>query len=265
MQIPSLVLCEFDETGVADLETFSPFCLKVIRALRKAGLPYVSRRGMGPYAFRSLNPALQLPILLVDDEPIADSTRILRKIRELAPEAFPGDAASRGEAHLWEELGDTHLNGFVVAARWADATNWPSVRKAYFGAAPWFVRSFIVPRVRAGVLRNLYARDVLRAGEEACWEALSVTLDALEQRAPERGFWLASGFSSADVSLAAQLESLRTHLTPQQATLVAARPRLARWLDRVDAATRRSDRRALVWDASWPAALPAPRYGAQLV
>jgi glutathione S-transferase len=255
MKTPSLVLCEFEETGLAGIDSFSPFCLKAIRALRAAGLPYVSRRGMGPHAFRALNPAGQLPILLVDDVPIADSTRIVRKIRELVPDAFPGDAAHRGESHLWEELADTHLNGFVVAARWADGANWPTVRQAYFGGAPWLVRKLVAPRLRATVLRALHARDVWRSGEQACWDAFQATLDALDERAPEHGFWLASGFSTADVALAAQLDSLTTPLTPRQATLVSARPRLSRWLDRVDAETRRGPRRALAFGVARPAAL----------
>jgi glutathione S-transferase len=263
MKIPSLVLCEFTETGLAGVDSFSPFCLKVIRALRAAGLPYVSRRGMGPHAFRALNPAGQLPILLVDDVPMADSTRIVRKVRELVPDAFPGDGQARGESHLWEELADTHLNGFVVAARWADAANWPTVRQAYFGAAPWFVRSFIVPRIRARVLGALHARDVWRAGEDACWDAFQETLDALEERAPEQGFWLEAGLSTADIALAAQLDSLATPLTPRQATLVAARPRLARWLDRVDAATRRGPQPALAFDGSRPRAFAAPTLRAE--
>ncbi len=254
MKIPVLVLCEFPEAGIAGVDSFSPFCAKVIRALRAAGLPYASRRAPGPHAFKALNPTGQLPILLVDDVPICDSTRILRKIRALAPDAFPGDLEARGESHLWEELADTHLNGFLVAARWADGENWPSVKRAYFGAAPWFVQAIVAPLLRAKVVRGLHARDVWRAGEEACWEALGVTLDALEERAPERGFWLDAGFSTADIALSAQLDSLRTPLTPQQATLVAARPRLASWLDRVDAETRRGPRRALAFE---PPRVPA--------
>ncbi len=257
MKTPSLVLCEFTETGVTGIDSFSPFCLKVIRALRAAGLPYVSRRGVGPHAFRALNPVGQLPILLVDDVPVADSTRILAKIREIVPAAFPGDVHARGESHLWEELADTHLNGFLVASRWADDANWPTVRRAYFGAAPWFVRTFIAPRLRSNVLRALHGRDVWRAGEEACWEQFQVTLDALEERAPEQGFWLEAGFSTADIALAAQLEGFTTPLTPRQATLVAARPRLARWLARVDAETRRGPRRAVAFEASPPRASAA--------
>src|SRR5262249_31621588 len=183
----------------------------------------------------------QVPVLLLDDLPIADSTRIVAKIRELAPEAFPEEVPGtlrRAEAHLWEEFADTHLNGFLVAARWADERNWPRVREAYFARAPWFVRTLIVPRIRARVLRALEARDVWRTGAEACWASFVATLDSLEARAPDTGFWLGSSLSTADIALFAQIDAHRTELTVWQAREIQLRPRLTRWLDRVDAATR---------------------------
>ncbi len=233
---PDLVLCELSETGLAGVDSYSPFCLKVTRALRAAGLRYVSRRSERPGTFSALNPTGQVPILLVDDQPVADSTRIVAKICELAPLAFP--KSSRHEAFLWEEFADTHLNGFLVAARWADPRNWPNVRDAYFRGAPWLVRAIIAPRIRARVVRALVSRDVWRAGPDACWASFTATLDALDARAPESGFWLGDALSCGDIAIFAQLHSLRTPLTPWQASEVSARGRLVRYLDRVDAATR---------------------------
>jgi glutathione S-transferase len=238
---PDLVLCEFTETGMDGVDSFSPFCTKIIRALRAARLRYVSRRAADPGAFRALNPSGQVPILLVYDAPVCDSTRILARIRAMVPHAFPADARdarARGEALLWEELADTHLNGFLVAARWADERNWPAVRAAYFRAAPWPVRALVAPRIRARVVAGLRARDVWRGGPEACWSSLRATLDALEQRAPEGGFWLGDELSTADVSLFGQLDAFRTALTPWQRGEVEQRARLNAWLDRVDSATR---------------------------
>src|SRR6202034_4731154 len=100
--------------------------------------------------------------------PVADSTRILRQIEQLAgPIGGELDPRSRAEAWLWEDFADTSLNGFLVAARWADERNWPVVRGAYFGGAPWFVKALVAPRVRSQVVRGLVARDVWRAGAEA--------------------------------------------------------------------------------------------------
>ncbi|HEX9102828.1 MAG TPA: glutathione S-transferase N-terminal domain-containing protein, partial [Polyangia bacterium] len=132
MSTPQLVLCELADTGLPGFESFSPFCLKTHRALAIARLPYTRRHGARPDPFRRYNPARQVPVLLVDGEPVADSTEILRRIVALRPGALAADP----EAWLWEELADTALYGFVVASRWADDRNWPLTRAAYFAGMP---------------------------------------------------------------------------------------------------------------------------------
>lgn len=239
MQVNELVLCELQDTGRPELESFSPFCVKVHRALRAAGLRYERRHADRPDTYRDYNPAGQVPVLLVDGAPVFDSTRILARIEELGGRSLlPADPRLRAEALLWEELADTALNGFLVAARWADARNWPVTRAAYFAAMPAPVRAIIPALLRRGVVRTLVARDVWRAGPEACWRRFELMLDALEARAPERGFWIGEGLGVADVAMFGQLQGLRTELTAWQMQCVQARPRLTAWLDRVDAATR---------------------------
>ena len=242
---PKILLCELGETTIEGLQSYSPFCLKVHRALTLSGLDYASRRGQ-PSSFRHLNAAAQVPVLLVDDEVVTDSTRILARIDQLSvetggPTLLPRDARARAEAWLWEDHADRALSGYVVAARWADARNWPLVREAYFRGAPWFVRAIIAPRIRSRVLAGLVARDVLRAGEKALWDDYRRCLDHLEARAPLEGFWVSSEAPSvADIGLFGMLQSLRTPLTQAQAREIVLRPALTDWLDRVDAATFRA-------------------------
>ena len=234
-----LVLCELADASGSGLETYSPFCLKAHRALRAAGLPYERRHGSRPGDFAKENPLGQVPVLLVDGEPVADSTQIVRRIEELAgPIGGETDPKTRAEAWLWEELADTALNGFLVAARWADDRNWPAVRAAYWGEAPWFVGALIAPRLRAKVVKGLVARDVWRAGAEACWDRFLTTLEHLDARAPRSGFWMGERLTVADIALFAQLQSLRTRLTRWQSHAIVQRGALTSWLDRVDAATR---------------------------
>jgi glutathione S-transferase len=230
----NIVLCEVGPTGVPGLESWSPFCLKVHRALRTAGLPYESRHGRMPSDFEHLNPAGQVPVLLVDDVPIYDSTRIIEKILELAPTCL----AVSAEAWLWEDWADRALNGYVVASRWADPKNWPLLRDMYFGEAPWLVRSFVAPAVRRRVMKALEARDFLLHGEAVLVADFRRILDHLDARAPGAGFWLGDALSIADIGLFAQLQSLRTQLTAAQAREIELRPRLVDYLDRVDSATR---------------------------
>jgi glutathione S-transferase len=169
----------------------------------------------------------------------SDSTRILEVAQELAGRQLDAglDARALGEAWLWEELGDTALNGFLVAARWADDRNWPSTKEAYFGAMAWPVALFVPDSLRGGVKKNLVARDVWRAGPDACWSRFQTILDRLEARTPERGFWMGKTLGVADLGLFPQLHGLRTSLTPWQDGEVAKRQRLSAYLDRVHDAT----------------------------
>ncbi len=144
----------------------------------------------------------------------------------------------RGREDLFRHyLADTALNGFLVAARWADEDNWPRTEAAYFGAMPTPLRWILPGRLRAGVLKILVARDIWRAGPAACWARYEQLLDSLDARAPLDGFWIGPKLGVADVALFAQLHGLRTRVTPGQRASIAARPRLSAWLDRVDAAT----------------------------
>jgi glutathione S-transferase len=237
--VPSLVLCELQDTGIPSHESYSPFCLKVHRALRAAGLPYARRHADRPDAYRALNRSGQVPVLLVGDEPVFDSTRIVARIERLAPEAFgPLDARTQAEARLWEDLADTSLNGFLVASRWADERNWPGVREAYFSGIPAVLRGLVTRKLRAGVMRALEARDVWRHGPEACWQRFEDALDQLELRAPRQGFWLTDRLTVADFALFGQLHSLRLPLTAWQSSRIAAHPALSAYLDRVNAQTR---------------------------
>jgi glutathione S-transferase len=239
---PKIVLCELGETGVDGLESYSPFCLKVHRGLRAAGLAYSSRHYPHPAALRPLNPAGQAPVLLVDDEVVPDSTAILARVERMVPGSLqPRDATLRAEAWIWEDWADRGLNGFLLAARWLDEENWPLVRAAYFGGVPRVLRALVASNVRRKVLRGLAARDVTRHGRTALWNDYRRVLDRLEERAPAKGFWLGTeSITLADVALFAQLRSLQTPLTASQARELAQRTALSRWLDRVDEATRRS-------------------------
>lgn len=234
MEVPvtALVLCELAPAERFGVPSLSPFCAKVHRALAVARLPYERRHGAHPGVFKPHNPTGQVPVLLEGDRAIADSTPIVRRIVELAPGALD----TSPEQWLWEELADTSLNGFLVAARWADEDNWPAVSAAYFEGMPWLVRQLVPRKIRKRVLGGLHARDVWRAGPEACWSRLEGLLDQLDARAPERGYWCGDRIGVGDVALWAQLRSLRTPLTPRQSDSVGRRTRLAGWMERVEAA-----------------------------
>lgn len=237
MTSPKLVLCELPDPNLAGFESYSPFCLKVHRALRLCGLPYERLFATDPGAFKQHNPAAQVPVLLVGDEPVADSTRILTRLDAISGGALSQglDARGRAEAFLWEEMADGVLGKFLVAARWIDENNWPRTRAAYFAGMPGVVRAVVPALIRRRIRRGL-SRDVIRPDLRTAWADFQAILGSLEERAPAHGFWLGDSPSRADVALFAQLHSFRTPLTLEQSGWVAAHPRLSAWLGRVDAA-----------------------------
>ncbi|XXF76098.1 glutathione S-transferase family protein [Myxococcaceae bacterium GXIMD 01537] len=239
MAPPKLVLCEVPTPADAPVESYSPFCLKVHRGLKYLGLPYERRAGL-PGAFKKHYSTGQVPVLVIDEkEGVGDSTDILRRLEEVAGRRFldSNDPKLAAEALLWEELADTSLAGFVIASRFADERNWPRARAVFLAPIPAPLRGPAGAWLRRGMLKLLVMRDVWRAGPEACWRRFTEQLDQLEARAPESGFWLGP-FSQADLGIFSMLHSLRLDLTPWQRDQIAQRPRLSRYLDRVDAATR---------------------------
>jgi glutathione S-transferase len=235
-----LVLCDFPaKTEVEGWNSFSPFVLEVARALALAKLPF-EHRHLDIMKVKEVNPLGQLPVLLVDDEKVADSTRILHRIEELAPGSMSGglDARALAEAWLWEEFADTALYPYVLATRWADDRGWPVPRAAFFGGIPLPVRGLVANLVRRSTMKKLVGRDFTRGGLEACYARMYRVIDQLDARAPESGFWLGERPSVADIGLFAQLHSLRLPSVPFQAEEMKKRARLSRYLDRVDAATR---------------------------
>ncbi len=233
--LPALTLHELADAGGHGVPSLSPFCLKVHLALGVLGLPYARAHGPFPAHWKALDATGQVPVLVIDQTPIGDSTAIVGRLRALAPDALNRgfNAAVEGEALLLEEFADSELNGFLVAARWLDDDNWPRTRAAYFEGMPKPLTLVIPTMARRRVRQSLHARDVWRRGPAVCWQRLETVLDALDARAPDNGFWFGEQVSTGDIAIAAQLKSLQTALTPRQSAAVAQRRRLAAWVDRV--------------------------------
>lgn len=247
MSIPAITLYEFQtappsRAEAIGVETYLPFCLKVRRALNWLQLPYRVERLAGPAQIKRFNPLGQAPALTLGEQAFGDSTLIIERVSAVASRPLDHglSASEAAEALLWEELADTTLNGFLAAARWADDDNWPNTRAAVFGTMPKLVAALVLPKLRATVMRRLIARDIWRAGPDACWQRFEKLLDQLDSRAPTTNYWIGSCLTVADLALFAQLRSLQCGLTGRQARSLERRSRLSEYLSRVDDATQRS-------------------------
>ncbi len=235
---PELILCEVGETGIDGLESYSMFCIKVHRALRLVDMTPIRRHGQIE-DYKDINPAEQVPVLLIDGTPVPDSTDICQALDDLSGGGtlLPSDPGERAAAQIWEELADTTINGYVIASRWADDRNWPKVLDTFFEMVPAPARTEVAERVRRGVINALWARNIWRPGAGECWRRFGDLLDQLEELAPEAGYWTGDTINVADIAIFAQLHSLRIDLTPWQRNMVEQRGRLTAYLDRVNLRT----------------------------
>jgi len=236
-QSSELRLLDFQaETGLDGWESFSPFVIKVSRALRLAKLPFTHER-IAFQRIRKFNPAGQLPVLMLGSEALPGSPEIFERIEQLAPGSLSAglDAQAHAEARIWEEFGDRVLYPYLLAVRWVDERGWPTPRAAFFGRMPF---TLLAPFVRRKTIQRLAASDFTRGGLARCYARLERVLDDLAARAPLSGFWLGPQPTRSDLSLFAQLHALRLPAVAFAAELVRQRPRLDAYLDRVDAATR---------------------------
>ncbi len=231
-----LTLCEL---GVADsdlLDTYSPFTQKIRTALDFHELPFESERRANPNAYRDINPLGQVPVLRADDEVVFDSTEILHFLEEHSTKSLvPDDPTDAALAWIMEEFADTTLNGYLVAARWADDDNWPAVRDAFFGDAPAAVRTLVANYLRRSIVKSLEGRDVWKGGRGLMRRRFYRLLLQLEKAAPESGFWIGDQLTVADVAIFGQLHSLRWELTPWYKNVIERQAKLSRYLDRIHA------------------------------
>ena len=232
------MLCELgpDTHG---LESLSPFCVKIHRALKFHGLSYERRYALRPSDHKKYNPMGQVPVLLIDSKPVPDSTAILQALEGLSSKSLlPKDPRQRAAAWLWEDYADRVLGYYVFAARWFDDRNWAALADEQFRTLPPLLKPWLPKVFRRRILKRMSHMEFIRAGQDGCWEMFRQHLDKLEDRVPDSGFWIGDEMTVADIGLFGILHCLRSELSPWQMNEINRRSRMRAWLDRIDVMTR---------------------------
>lgn len=217
----------------------SPFVEKVARALQLKAVDFEVVDVRGPNDLRRWNPTTgKMPVLEVGGMKLFDSTLILRRLDEIVPSpplvSVHADVAAK--QRFIEDWSDESLYWYVMALRWN-----PQNAKATVAQIAAFVPAPLRPV--AGVLFNWQiggqarAQGLARLPMEIVLDELGRRLDELCVFLGDEPFFFSESPSVADLAVFAQLATLRSGPTPQGARLLDARPALAAFFDRVDAAT----------------------------
>jgi glutathione S-transferase len=193
---------------------FSHFNEKVRWALDWKRLPHVRRSllpGLHIPRVVWLTGQKQVPLLQLDGQTVADSTRIIAALERYRPDPplYPGDGADRRRALELEDFFDVELGPHVRRAFFHVLLPETDYAAAAFavGAGEWARRGY---RAAFPVIRALMKADMRidAAGAELGWIKVSAALDRLERELEPSGYLVGDRFSVADLAAAALLSPI---------------------------------------------------------
>ncbi len=236
--MPDITLYQF--AGLEGLESGSPFCIKVHRALCAKGLAYAVRNVGSPAEMKRINPGRsKVPVLEYDGELTCDSTAIFALLEDRHPEPplLPADTAARARVQLLEDWADEALYWFPVYLRWQDDENFKVLVKAFFSKLPPPMKWFVPGIVRKGVLKQLRGQGLGLENQERVLQLLEGHCRMLEGLLGEDDYLCGDALTAADLAVFGPLVALRAKVTPQGRKLLGEHPRLLDWMKTVDEAT----------------------------
>ncbi len=234
MVSPRLTLVQYP--GLDRGTTLSPFCAKVHMALVRKRLPYEVLDLSAPWQVKRYNPRGRVPILVLDDVRIADSTDILTELDRRFPDPplAPRDPRDATLAKLIEDWADEVLYFYGVYLRWCVPANVARMREVAFGRLPRLVR-WVVPALAVREVRRRARGQGVGLKDQATVEReFAECLDAIESLLVG-GSWLAGPEPSrADLAVGSIVDQLRiARLTPDVARRIEARSRILSWVERL--------------------------------
>lgn len=206
----------------------APFTEKCRRGLAYKGIEYQFREPQGRDDYARWSPKTGLlPVMRVDEELVSDSTNILLKLDELAPDPpllSPDPVAAEQQRNLEEWADESFLYYFMQWQRLAASR----------------------PDEALGATRSSPARRLgawLRAGgtwerpETAILRGINDRLDDLVKLLGARSFFYADELSMADLAVYGMLYTVGLGAIPGAAPLIPSRPTLVQLMQRIEERT----------------------------
>jgi glutathione S-transferase len=228
-------------TGKLILHQFqvSPFAAKVRRTLYFKGIPFevvnyaVADAGK---IRKTISPSGKTPVLDCGDERIVDSTTILRYLERHFPEPalLPSDSTDRALVHIIEDWADESLFFYDLTMRgWPNNVDWlkRDVLSHDRGVAAWLMGR-LVPKF---VTKTSQAQGVGRKDRATVCAEMEAHFDALGDLLGESDWLVGRQLTLADIAVASMCTVLER--AEEAAQMMAVRPAVRAWRERVDAAT----------------------------
>lgn len=208
----------------------SPFCLKIRALLDWKGVPFRRRRvGLAEiFGLRRRGTTGKVPALELDGTLISDSTEIALAVDERWPEppAVPRDGRKRAECMALEDWADEWLYWLGIYYQWQDPAGRRRVPAAFGRSVSGRATALVYARL---IQQQLRGQGLGRKTEPQVRRDLERALDTVTGLLEPGPWLLGDGPYLCDFAVASQV--LYVSRTPVGGPAVAARPRLAAYLE----------------------------------
>ena len=212
--------------------TATPFGVKALILLQMAGVEHRTVYQDDPRKA----PKGKLPLIVDDGETVADSTFIRHHLeRKYGVDLDAGlSAEARAIPLAFRRLAEESLYWSIVAARWVDQANWPTLRDRIFQPIPKLVRPLIAGHIRKSLLRDMRGHG---AGRHTLAEQYQIGVDnlrAISDWLGDKPYMHGPEPTAVDASIGAFVASVvgEPFDTPIRKAARAA-PNLAAYADRI--------------------------------
>ena len=214
---------------------------KVQGALALKKIEYELIVPAGPGEFKKWNPQTRkMPVLDIEGEKLYDSSFICAELEARYPEPplWSADPVARASQRLLEDWADESLYWSLVALRFTKK-NTPATLEQISAGAPKLIRPVIGRILRRQIGGQVHSQGMGRLPVHVVVRELGHRLDDLLVQLGDRPFFHGDSPSIADLAVASELESGLSGPTPEIEVLVADRPALGSYLQRMRAAISR--------------------------
>lgn len=223
----------------------SPYCDKVRRILAVKGLAYtlkeVSIADAVAGKHKRISPTGKLPALELDGRVIVDSTDIAYALeaKAPAPPLIPADPREKALMHVIEDWADESLYFYEIAIRCGFPEN-AAQRGLDLTAHDTGPFKGMLAKIAPGaVMKQAEAQGIGRKDKDTILRETERHLEAIEGLLGGRDWLVGAALSLADIAVYAQVSCFEPDSSC--GAMIAARPPVKAWLDRVGAATSGSN------------------------
>ena len=214
------------------LASSSPYCLKVLYALKYKKIPHKVE-----YAIHKLPAWMKrgkLPVAEIGTKQIEDSTSILHELDQLdsdSPRLYPKDPDQNAETTLIEEWADETLTLPMVYYRWAKPEHFSKFAPQVTRFAPEEMRQKAADAALEYHLAMFAERGIGQAPEEERRENYARALGVLEQKLTRNSFLTGPGPTAADFASFPSLQIALAGRLSELSSAIEARPRISAWIE----------------------------------